>query len=63
VVKDFYLTYNDQFGSTGPQAGAYGVTHVSDSRLIDDEVWYFGWFDGFEGYFFLPEYMMDWAVK
>lgn len=48
MVKDFYLTANDQFGPNGPQAGAYGVTHVSDSRLVDDEVWYFGWFDGFE---------------
>jgi hypothetical protein len=30
---------------------------------IDDEVWYFGWFDGFEGYFLLPDYMMEWTVK
>lgn len=63
MVKDFYLLNSDQFGPKGPQAGAYGVTNDLDKRNIDDEVWYFAWFDGFEGYYLLPEYMMDWAVK
>lgn len=59
-MKSFTLKFSEQFGPKGPQAGDQGLTHESDRRVLGDVVWYFTFFDDFDGYFLLPEYMIEW---